>query len=107
MLWGYGIWWFCIALLTTARAIRNGMPFNLDWWGFTFPIGVYSVATLALARITHIGSLAIVGGVLISGLSVLWMLIAARTLHGAWRGYLFVSPCLVPSAIPEDRSTAG
>jgi C4-dicarboxylate transporter/malic acid transport protein len=103
MLWGYGIWWFLIASLTTARAIRSGMPFNLGWWGFTFPIGVYSVATLALARITHVGGLAAVGGVLITGLVLLWVLIAARTLHGAWKGYLFVSPCIVPGAIPEDR----
>lgn len=103
MLWGYGIWWFCIALLTTARSIRSGISFNLGWWGFTFPIGVYSVATLALARITHMGSLAAVGGVLITGLAGLWLLISTRTLHGAWVGYLFVSPCLVPGSIPSDR----
>jgi len=106
MLWGFGIWRFCIALLTTVRSIRSGVSFNLGWWGFTFPIGVYSVATLALARITHIGSLALVGGVLITGLAGLWILISARTLHGAWKSHLFVSPCLVPGAIPGDRIKA-
>src|SRR5260370_11430518 len=55
MLWGYGIWWVLLALLTTWRYLQAGMLFNLGWWGFTFPIGVYAVATLALARLPHIG----------------------------------------------------
>jgi C4-dicarboxylate transporter/malic acid transport protein len=105
MLWGYGIWWLAIALLTTRHYLRHGMPFNLGWWGFTFPIGVYAVATLALARLTHIGFLALIGGVLVAGLTALWLTISARTLHGAWRGHLFVSPCLAPGSIPEDRTT--
>jgi C4-dicarboxylate transporter/malic acid transport protein len=43
VLWGYGLWWLFMAVLTTARYITEGMPFNLGWWGFTFPLGVYSV----------------------------------------------------------------
>ena len=103
MLWGYGLWWLLIALLTTRHYLHHGMPFNLGWWGFTFPIGVYAIATLALARQTHIGFLFVVGGVLVAGLSGLWLTIATRTLHGAWQGHLFISPCLVPGSIPEDR----
>jgi tellurite resistance protein TehA-like permease len=30
------------------------MPFNLGCWGFTFPLGVYSLATLALAHATRL-----------------------------------------------------
>jgi tellurite resistance protein TehA-like permease len=26
------------------------MRFNLGWWGFIFQLGIYSLATLALAR---------------------------------------------------------
>ena len=104
MLWGYGIWWLIMALLMTASYLRNELPFNLGWWGFTFPIGVYSVATLSLARLTHIGFITVLGGILVAGLGVLWVLIAARTLHGAWVGYLFHSPCLAPGSIPADRS---
>lgn len=103
MLWGYGVWWLLIALLTTFRYLQDGMPFNIGWWGFTFPIGVYSVATLVLARITHIALFNFIGGLLIVGLACLWLLVSARTLHGAWRGHLFVSPCIVAGAIPEDR----
>jgi C4-dicarboxylate transporter/malic acid transport protein len=103
MLWGYGLWWLFIALLTTARYLQHDLPFNLGWWGFTFPIGVYAVATLTLARLTHIGFLTVIGGALVIGLSALWLTISTRTLHGAWYGYLFVAPCLVPGSIPADR----
>jgi tellurite resistance protein TehA-like permease len=94
-----------LALLTTLRHLRDGMPFNIGWWGFTFPIGVYSLATLALARLLHMQFMFVFGSSLIVGLAALWVVVGSRTLHGAWNGYLFVSPCLVPGSIPEDRVT--
>lgn len=48
-LWGLGLWWMLMALLITARYLRAGIPFNLGWWGFTFPLGVYALTTLKLA----------------------------------------------------------
>jgi tellurite resistance protein TehA-like permease len=36
------------------------MQFNLGWWGFIFPLGIYSLATLALARATHLTFLSVV-----------------------------------------------
>ena len=101
-MWGYGAWWLLLAVLTTARYLREGMPFNLGWWGFTFPLGVYAVATLALARQTHLVVLAAIGGALVVCLVIFWVVIAARTLHGAWHRYLFVSPCLIRGTIPSD-----
>src|SRR5262249_32702901 len=38
LLWGYGLWWFAIALLITGRYVRQGIAFNLGWWGYTFPL---------------------------------------------------------------------
>ena len=102
VLWGYGVWWWLLADLTTIRYARAGMPFNLGWWGFTFPLGVYAVATLTLARQTHLEFLTAIGTGLVIRLAVLWTVIAARTLHGAWHSYLFVSPCLIRGAIPSD-----
>jgi C4-dicarboxylate transporter/malic acid transport protein len=101
ILWGYGLWWLMLAVLKTASYARNGMPFNLGWWAFTFPLGVYSLATLALAHVTHLTFLAIVGGILVTSLAVFWVIVAARTLHGAWRGYLFSAPCLASRSVPE------
>jgi C4-dicarboxylate transporter/malic acid transport protein len=94
LLWGYGVWWLGLAAIKTIRYVREGLPFNLGWWGFTFPLGVYSLATLALGRVTHFNFFTITGGVLVVGLAAFWMIVAARTAHGAWHGYLFVAPCL-------------
>jgi C4-dicarboxylate transporter/malic acid transport protein len=94
MLWGYGVWWLALAVLKTVRYLREGLPFNLGWWGFTFPLAVYTLATLALGRATHFALFTITGGGLAVCLLVFWVIVTARTLHGAWFGYLFVAPCL-------------
>ncbi len=94
MLWGYGLWWAALAALFTARYLRQGLPFNLGWWGYTFPIGVFAVATLKLSAILPIGAFAVTGEGLVAVLAMVWLLVAARTLGGAWRGELFNSPCL-------------
>lgn len=93
-LWGFGLWWMLMALLITARYLRNGIPFNLGWWGFTFPLGVYSLATLKLASTLNLGFFSVVGCVLVSLLAVMWLIVGKRTVQGAWRGELFVSPCI-------------
>jgi C4-dicarboxylate transporter/malic acid transport protein len=96
MLWGYGLWWLALAVLTTLRYLRGeGMPFNLGWWGFTFPLGVYAVGTLALAHQTGLGFLSAIGGGLVVLLAILWGIVVMRTAIGAWSRTLFVSPCIV------------
>ena len=97
ILWGYGLWWLMLALLKTVFYLRRGMPFNMGWWGFTFPLAVYALATLALANATHLGLLSAFGAVLVVCLAVFWAIVAARTALGAWSGALFFSPCLQPA----------
>jgi len=93
-LWGFGLWWMLMALLITARYLRDGIPFNLGWWGFTFPLGVYSLATLKLASTLNLVFFSVVGCMLVSLLTVMWLIVGKRTVQGAWRGELFVSPCI-------------
>ena len=100
--WGYGGWWFLLASMTTLRYLREGIPFNIGWWGFTFPLGVYAVATLALGRQTHLDLFLAIGGALVVILAGFWCLVAIRTGIGAWNRSLFVSPCLITGAIPRD-----
>ena len=94
ILWGYGLWWFAMAALITGRYLREGLPFNLGWWGYTFPIGVFAVATLKLGTLLPIGSIHVFGLMLVALLAVIWAIVATRTVRGAWRGDLFVAPCL-------------
>lgn len=100
ILWGYGAWWLALAIIVTVRYLREGMPFNIGWWGFTFPLGVYAVATLALARQSHLPLFADIGTALVGLLLLLWCIVFSRTALGAWRGDLFVAPCLLSNVAP-------
>ncbi len=94
VLWGYGIWWLSLAAIKTLRYLTGeGLPFNLGWWGFTFPLAVYTLGTLALAEATHFILFTVVGGVLATCLTLFWVIVSTRTLRGAWSGTLFQSPC--------------
>ena len=93
-LWGFGLWWMLIAVLITLRYLRAGIPFNLGWWGFTFPLGVYALATLKLASLLHLGFFSVFGSVLVGALALMWLIVAKRTVQGAYKGELFVSPCI-------------
>ena len=94
LFWGLGLWWMVLALLITGRYFREGIPFNLGWWGFTFPLGVYAVTTLKLGSMLHLTFFSFFGVALVLMLTVMWMIVAAKTLAGAYRGNLFVSPCI-------------
>ncbi|KIZ52175.1 C4-dicarboxylate ABC transporter [Pseudomonas oryzihabitans] len=94
LLWGLGLWWLALAVLVTQRQAREGMPFNLGWWGFTFPLGVYALTTLRLGEALAAPFFTGLGAALVVLLALLWLLVASRTLAGAYRGGLFVSPCI-------------
>ncbi|OLF52544.1 TDT family transporter [Pseudomonas chlororaphis] len=93
-LWGFGLWWMLTALLITLRYLRDGIPFNLGWWGFTFPLGVYALTTLKLASTLDLTFFAVFGSLLVLALALMWLLVGKRTVQGAYRGELFVSPCI-------------
>lgn len=93
-LWGFGLWWMLIAVLITVRYLRTGIPFNLGWWGFTFPLGVYALATLKLAARLHLTFFSLAGCALVFCLAILWLIVMSRTVRGAYKGELFVSPCI-------------
>ena len=94
LLWGFGLWWLLLAILITIRYFRAGVPFNLGWWAYTFPLGVYTLATLRLGTTLRLGAFSVVGAVLAAALAAMWAVVMSRTLHGGWRGHLFVSPCI-------------
>ncbi|MBA8902250.1 TDT family transporter [Phyllobacterium sp. P30BS-XVII] len=94
VLWGYGLWWLAMAVMITIRYFRNGVPFNLGWWGYTFPLGVYAVATLRLGHIFPVASIAVFADILVVALALIWLVVAARTVRGVWLGQMFADPSL-------------
>ena len=55
LFWGLGLWWMALAALITLRYFKAGIEFNLGWWAFTFPLGVYALATLKLGSTLQMG----------------------------------------------------
>lgn len=94
LLWAYGLWWMATAALVTIRYLRDGFAFNLGWWGYTFPIGVYALATLRLGTMFPVPMISDLGTVLVIVLVIMWINVAARTLRGTVDQSLFVAPCL-------------
>ena len=104
MLWGYGAWWLVMGAAMTLCYLGEGLPFNMGWWGFTFPLGVYTLATLNLGMQTRMVVFIMLGGVFVVALVGFWITVALRTLAGAYRGHLFVAPCLVTGNMPPRET---
>lgn len=94
VLTGFGVWWLAIAISTTLFHLRNGLSFNLGWWGLTFPLGVFILAILYLAKLLNFDFLNHTGLAMAIILLCLWMLVMSKTVQGMYRGNLFFSPCL-------------
>jgi C4-dicarboxylate transporter/malic acid transport protein len=90
--WGFAMMWLVVAACLTLRALRQGMPFGLTWWSFTFPVGTVVTGTIGLAARTgaHLFRYGAAGLFLL--LLVAWLIVAVRTVHGAARGSLFLPP---------------
>lgn len=46
LMWSFGLIWLVFALATIL--LKFPFPFNMGWWGFTFPLGVYAANTMQL-----------------------------------------------------------
>ncbi len=94
ILLGFGIWWFAIAILTTLKHAAKDLPFNLGWWGLTFPLGVFTLAVLNLGHQIHVNFIVDAGLAFAAILMLLWTMVMAKTIKGMYQGHLFFSPCL-------------
>ena len=92
VMWGWGLVWFAFALASIYMA--RPFPFNMGWWGFTFPLGVYSVSTMLIGKELPLLFFRVLGTIFGTAVILLWIVIAVRTAIGAWNGKLFVAPCL-------------
>ena len=94
ILLGFGIWWFAIAILTTLKHVATDLPFNLGWWGLTFPLGVFTLALLNLGQHIQVNFIVDVGLAFATILMLLWVMVMTKTVKGMYQGHLFFSPCL-------------
>lgn len=90
IMWGYGLVWLFFAV---ASITRSKFPFNMGWWAFTFPLGVYCVSTTTLAVELPSTFFKVLGTIFSICVVLLWLLVSARTAVRAWTGDMFFAPC--------------
>ena len=90
--WGFALLWAGIAAAVTIRTARQGLPFSLTWWSFTFPVGTVVTGTTGLALHTGSTLFAVAAAVFYACLVLAWLTVAVRTVRGSLRGTLFLPP---------------
>ena len=104
IMWGFGIVWLVFALATIYSC--RPFPFNMGWWGFTFPLGVFAISTIAFGVEMPSMFFSMLGTVMAVMVMLLWVVVAAGTAKGAWNGKLFNAPCLRNLEKPEGGDAA-
>ncbi|KAK5107060.1 hypothetical protein LTR62_001910 [Meristemomyces frigidus] len=103
IMWAWGLLWFALALAAIYKS--RPFPFNMGWWGFTFPLGVYSICTIQIGIELPSHFFRVLGTIFGTAVIVLWCIIAVGTARGAWRGHLFYAPCLASLKREQDVVT--
>jgi tellurite resistance protein TehA-like permease len=101
IMWGFGLVWLFFALATIYTTHR--FPFNIGWWGFTFPLGVYTVSTTTLGSDLPSAFFRVLGTMFSVAVTLLWLIVALGTLHRAYTGVIFVAPCLKEVEAIEEK----
>jgi tellurite resistance protein TehA-like permease len=95
-LWGLGGWWFVLSLLVLLDTLlvkerRAAFHFAPGWWGFIFPLGAFTLATLALGRAWESAMLALFAWILLLALLGFWLVVALHSTR-AWAGLSALQP---------------
>lgn len=91
IMWGYGLVWLFFAVVSVSR---SRFPFNMGWWGFTFPLGVFTVSTTTMAKELPSLFFKVLGSIFSVAVIILWLVVSAGTVRGAIRGTIFFAPCV-------------
>jgi len=79
--WGFGIWWFLMAVVMTIHYIKRlKLPYAASWWAFIFPLGAYVAASHSVANIFGIELINYIGFTLYWLLFFLWFVTSIKTL---------------------------
>jgi C4-dicarboxylate transporter/malic acid transport protein len=93
LLWGFGVWWFVMALALTLRYWRRGeLPFALTWWAFTFPLAAFAAASHRLSTLFGLDTVWAVGFAAYVLLVLFWLAAFIGSVRGVVSGRLFTDP---------------
>lgn len=90
VMWGFGLVWLFFALGSISK---GRFPFNMGWWGFTFPLGVYTVATATIGKELPSLFFRVLATILSVSVTLLWVVVSVGTIRGAFVGKLLFAPC--------------
>ena len=90
---GFALMWAALAAAITLRTARQGLPFSLTWWSFTFPIGTCVTGLSGLALHTNVDAFKVMAVAAYGVLVLAWLVVAFRTFRGSViEGTLFKAP---------------
>jgi tellurite resistance protein TehA-like permease len=90
VLWGFALFWLLLAFFVTLKVHQKSpLPFALSWWAFVFPMGAFTVASGVLYQAVPAAFFLWVGLAALTALFGIWLVVAWRTLQGAWQGSIF------------------
>ena len=79
VLWGYGLWWWVVAVALSIKLLAQNSRFDMGWWAFTFPLGVFNLATYAIGIDFRIMSFKIFAYAQTGLLCFIWLTVALKT----------------------------
>ena len=95
MVWGLGVWWLVHgASCVVIRMLQARLRFNIGFWGFIFPSGVFVAATIALGDELKSAFFSYLSLVLLVCLVILYIFVSFFTVVRGFYGDLLVAPCL-------------
>lgn len=103
IMWGFGLVWLFFAI---ASITRHRFPFNLGWWGFTFPLGVFSIATTTLAKEIPSGFFKVLGTIFSLTVVLIWLVVGSWTCYRAFTRQLVFAPCISEWEAEQNQTQA-
>lgn len=85
---GFALLWLAVAGAVSLRGLRNGMPFAMTWWAYTFPVGTCVTGAAGLEKLTGLVMFDALAVALFALLLAAWTVVAVRTARGLADGVL-------------------
>ncbi|KAK6355663.1 Plasma membrane sulfite pump involved in sulfite metabolism [Orbilia javanica] len=91
VMWGFALVWLFFAV---ASITRTRFPFNMGFWGFVFPGGVFVLATNQISKELPSGFFKVLTMIFTMIILLLWVFVSVRTIEKTLTGKLIFSPCV-------------